>query len=291
MLQLVRGDDSLIVAPEHGGAIVGWTRHGIHMFRRPSPEAMLHGRPGAMGCFPLVPFCNRIAWRHFNWAGRAYELAANFGDHPHAIHGVGWRVPWLVEAVSADSVTLSLRHEVPGESARAWPFAFTAHLTYGLTTRGLTVRIDATSLHTAPVPMGIGIHPYFPCETGTAIMFQATGVWINRDALPVTHGPIPPEWSHADGRMTDHEPLDNCFTGWNGAARIPGMRIDADPVFGNLQIFTPRGANFFCVEPVSHVPGAIDRADLAGPQAMPVLAPGQTIGGCMTLSPHNQTRF
>ena len=33
MLELSRGDDSLVVAPEHGGAIVGWTRAGTHLFQ------------------------------------------------------------------------------------------------------------------------------------------------------------------------------------------------------------------------------------------------------------------
>jgi galactose mutarotase-like enzyme len=103
MLQLSRGDDSLILAPEFGGSIVGWTRRGTQMFRRASPEAVMLGRPNAMGCFPQVPFCNRIAWRRFNWAGQTYELAANFGDRPHAIHGVGWQRPRRIQETLSHS--------------------------------------------------------------------------------------------------------------------------------------------------------------------------------------------
>ena len=66
----------------------------------------------------------------------------------------------------------------------------------------------------------------------------------------------------ARSRSVASEPLDNCFTGWNGEARIPGPRIHADGIFGNLQVFTPAGADFFCVEPVSHVPDAINRPEL-----------------------------
>ncbi len=107
MIQLARGGDSLILAPECGGAIVGWTRDGRHLLRRPSPESVLGGHPGAMGLFPLVPYCNRIGHRRFTWNGHSIELAANFGDHAHAIHGLGWQRPWLMESVSADTVTLS----------------------------------------------------------------------------------------------------------------------------------------------------------------------------------------
>jgi aldose 1-epimerase len=282
MLSLSRDGDSLVVASEHGGAIVGWTRRGMHLLRRPSPAAVLLGYPGAMGCFPLVPYCNRIAFHRFNWAGQAYELAANFGDHPHAIHGVGWQKPWVTEEVSADCVTLSLRHDATGEAARAWPFAFAARLTYRLTGEGLTIRIEATNLHSTPAPMGIGAHPYFPRAAGAIIEFQANGVWMNRDALAVTHQPIPAEWDHSAGRSADREPLDNCFTGWHGETQLPGMRIKADPVMRDLQVFTPAGADFFCVEPVSHAPDAINRPEERG---MTVLVPGQTIAASMTFSP------
>jgi aldose 1-epimerase len=282
MLTLSRGDDSLVVAPEAGGAILGWTRGGAHLLRHPSPEAALHGRPGDMGLFPLVPYCNRIAWRRFTWDGRAHELAANFGDHPHAIHGVGWKSPWRIEQVSAAAVTLSLHHDPVGTAARSWPFAFAARLEYRLMDAGLRIRIEATNLHSDPVPMGIGVHPWFPRPDGAVLAFQADGVWLNRDALPVTHVPVPAAWRHTDGRTVDSEMLDNCFTGWDGVARLPGARIEAEAVFANLQVFTPAGANFFCVEPVSHVPDAINRPDLPPGQAMAMLAEGQTLGGQMT---------
>jgi len=290
MIQLARGDDSLILAPEHGGAILGWTRRGTHMLRHPSPEAVLDGRPGAMGCFPLVPFCNRIAHSRFNWAGRSHELAANFGDHPHAIHGVGWQRPWQVDEISANHATFSLHHDAIGEAARAWPFAFAARLTYRLTERGLTIQIEATNLHSAQAPMGIGAHPWFPRAAGASIAFVADGVWFNRDSLPIAHGPVPAEWNHAEGRRVDREPLDNCFTGWDGVARIPGMRIEADPVLSNLQIFTPAGRDFFCVEPNSHVPAAINHPELPEARAMTVLARGRTLSGSMTFSPDNAAR-
>lgn len=285
MIQLSRSADLLVLAPEFGGAIVGWSRRGTYLLRRPSPDAVLLGRPGAMGCFPLVPFCNRIADRRFSWFGLHHELAANFGDHPHAIHGIGWQTPWRIEAVAADSATFSLHHDASGAAARRWPFAFAARLCYRLSEGGLTLQLDATNLHPSPAPMGIGAHPWFPRAAGASIAFQAEGVWFTRDALPVAQGPIPAEWNHDAGRPADGDPLDHCFTGWHGVARIPGMRIDADPVFGNLQVFTPAGADFFCIEPVSHVPDAINRAGLPAAQAMRVLAPGETLGGGITFRP------
>src|SRR6185312_9172569 len=120
------------------------------------------------------------------------------------------------------ALVLSLSHDATGEAARAWPFPFAARLTYRVDARGLTIQMEATNLHHAPAPMGIGAHPWFPRTAGASITFQADGVWLTRDALPDTHGPIPDAWNHASGRPVAGEPLDNCFTGWRGVARIPG---------------------------------------------------------------------
>jgi aldose 1-epimerase len=285
MLALSHGEDSLVVAPEYGGSLVEWTRRGIHLLRPPPADAMLTGHPGNLGCFPLVPFCNRIGFRRFSQGGHAYRLSANFGDHAHAIHGVGWQTPWRIEAVAADSVTLSFQHDAVGQSALAWPFPFMARLVYGIGEAGLTIRIEATNLHSEPAPMGIGAHPYFPRGPEAAIAFQAKAVWINHDNLPTTHEPISAAWDHTHGRAVDGESLDNCFTGWSGNARLPGMRIDADPVLRNLQVYTPPGADFFCVEPVSHVPDAINRDGLPEGQGMTVLGREQTLSGSMTFAP------
>ncbi len=285
MIQLSHGDDSLVLAPEDGGSILGWTRRGVPLLRRPAPEAVLLGQPAAMGCFPQIPYCNRIANRRFQWAGRTYELAANFGDSPHAIHGVGWQRPWTLERVSPHAATLSLHHDATGEAAAAWPFAFAARMGFELDARGLILRMEATNLHAAPAPMGIGAHPWFPRRAGASIAFEADGVWLTRDNLPVSHETIPPAWDHARGRKVDDERLDNSFTGWRGVVDIPGMRITADSIFANLQVFTPAGADFFCVEPNSHVPDAIHRHDLPASQAMAVLSPGQTLSGSITFAP------
>ena len=285
MIELTHGDDVLAVVPEHGGAILSWTRHGNHQLLPPFP-GIAPGRPGGTGCFPLVPYCNRIAWRRFQWDGRAYELAANFGDHPHAIHGVGWKNPWRVDDRAADRVTMSLHHDARGESAHAWPFAFDCRLTYTLGPHGLGISFEATSRHRSPAPMGIGAHPWFTRQAGDIIAFRADGVWVNRGSLPETHvSPPPPEWDHADGRAVDSDPLDNCFTGWAGTASQPRLRISADPVLSNLQIFTPPGAGFFCIEPVSHVPDAINRPALSAAQSMHVLHENETLRGSMTFSP------
>ena len=63
-----------------------------------------------------------------------------------------------------------------------------------------------------------------------------------------------------------------------------GVTITADAAFRHLQVYTPRQHDFFCVEPVSHVPDAINRPDLPPGQGMHVLQPGATLSGIITIA-------
>jgi aldose 1-epimerase len=256
------------------------------MLRRSLPQATIGGDPHAMGCFPLLPYGNRLGRGRFHWCGTEYALEPNFGDSPHTIHGVGWRRAWAVEATTPGSITLALDH-CPDP---AWPFAFSACLRYILSDSALTIDIRITNRHAAPAPAGIGLHPFFPKSYTPSLRFNATGVWQNgADALPATHAPPPAAWQHTIPRPERDSRLDNCFTDWDGTADIlagpASMRIEASQVFRQLQVFTPSWTDFFCIEPVSHVPDAINQLGLRPEQAMHVLQPDATLAGTVRFIP------
>jgi aldose 1-epimerase len=286
MLTLTSGASSIVVAPEYGAGLTGWLLGRTALLRRALPEASADGDSHAMGLFPLLPYGNRIGGARFIWQGQEYQLAHNFGDHPHSIHGLGWQRAWTVVRAGQGAGTLTLDHR-PDLS---WPFAFQAEVTYGLSGSGLTVAMRLTNRHGADAPAGLGVHPFFPKAHDPALRFNATGAWENgADALPSRNGKMPPGWQHKAARPVSQSRLDNCFTGWDGVAVIqagPGsLRIEASAVFRQLQVFTPHWADFFCVEPVSHIPDAVNRPGLPPEQAMHVLAPDETLSGTIRLSP------
>jgi aldose 1-epimerase len=286
MLTLTAGESSIVVAPETGAGVTGWILGRTALTRRALPEATSGGDSHAMALFPLVPYCNRIGSARLTWQGELYQLARNFGDSPHAIHGVGWQRAWTVTKAGPRAVTLVLDHR-PDAS---WPFPFEAEVTYNLSASGLTVAMRLTNRHRSEAPAGLGVHPYFPKEHDPALRFNATGAWENgANALPERHGPVPPEWRHADFLPVAQSRLDNCFTGWDRRADIQAgpasLRIEASAVFRHLQVFTPHWADFFCVEPVTHVPNAVNRPELPAEQAMHVLAPDEALEGTISLTP------
>ena len=270
---------SIVVAPEHGAGLIGWMLGRTPILRRALPQACA-GDPHAMACFPLLPYANRLGHRRFHWFGADYHLTPNFGDNPHTLHGVGWQRAWTVVETGPGSIVLHLDHRPDG----SWPFAFQARVGYSLSDHGLTVTIALTSRHDAPAPAGIGLHPYFPKAHDPSLRFRAAAAWVNgADALPSCHGPIAADWQHHEPRRIAESRLDNCFTGWDGTADIhagpASLRIEATAAFRQLQVFTPSWADFFCVEPVSHLPDAINRPNLPPDQAMHVLEPNETLSG------------
>ena len=90
--ELHAGALRLALRPDLGGAIAGlWHRDRRCCARR---RRLRSAAPRQAGCFPLVPYSNRLAFRRFRWKGADHTTQPNFEDSPHSLHGVGWQRPW-----------------------------------------------------------------------------------------------------------------------------------------------------------------------------------------------------
>lgn len=268
MLNLRAGHSSLQLLPQHGGALFDW---------RFAHKPLLRPVKG-VGCFPLIPYANRIANGKFRWRGFACQVPLNFGDHPHSIHGIGWQRSWKIEGSGSDHARLTLVHDGFG----GWPFRFTAEQYFELGPDFLRVELRMTNRHTETAPAGLGLHPYFRRPAGATLRFNAETVWLNDPTqLPIGQSAIPPALAHAEGREVGSIRLDNCFSGWDGVATLglgfATMTIEATDAFRHLQVYVPEGEDFFCVEPQTHRPDAINT-----PNAMTALPPGETLSGSIT---------
>jgi aldose 1-epimerase len=271
ILELRHGDLRAALDPALGGAMLR-LRMGEADLLRTTPAGAEDVRETA--CFPLVPFANRIARGRFAWGGRSATLPVNRPGQAHPLHGDGWLGGWTVEAADAGAATLEL---TPRGSA--WPWRYRAAQSVRLDDRGLNLALSVTNLDDAPGPFGLGFHPYFP-EAATARLTATTsGVWeAADDLLPVREAAAAP-WR--EGRAVRSETLlDHCHTGWDGSARIElgpdrAVRLTASRALRWLHVYAPPGEAFFCVEPVSHAPNALNMADPAA-NGVWTLGPGET---------------
>ena len=287
-LTLSTPDAVVELAPTIGAALAAFRHDGADGLRPTPPEAHQQRNVRQFACYPLVPYSNRIAHARLSTGGTDFALDRNFGDHPHAIHGVGWQREWKVEAHDATSALLALDHPGRGDGARAWPFAFRA--TQAVVLSGdaghamLSLTLTIENRDERAFPVGLGWHPFFPCDGATELGFAADGIWhTDETRLPTLHGVLEPAQRFDPPRALHGTTLDNVFTGWRGEAEIRWpvqrrrVRIEADASLAFLVVFVPEGRDYLAVEPVTHMTDAFSRAARGDRDTGTlVLAPGRS---------------
>jgi len=276
-----------------GGAI--WhldalTPGGTMPLLRPPPAGEARSAM-ASGCFPLVPFGNRIADNRFTIDARSYALSANVAGDAHRLHGDGWLAEWRL--LTADDHEASLGFSQA--ASRHSPFAYEAQQTFALTGRSLTLVLRVTNAGEDVLPFGLGWHPFFPLTAGTTLMAASTSYWTERAGwLPDQRTALPAELDFGRPRRLPRHWLNNGFEGWPGTARIVwperglSLDIEADGVLGRYFLFVSDAGfdpsyahDYFCFEPMSHSPNAHNLADGGGLRR---LAPGEAMSARLRLT-------
>lgn len=268
-LTLANSDLSIGLAAQ-GGVLTFGTYKDRPFLRKARGEGATES-----ACFPMVPLCNRVSGKDFHFGGQAHVLVPNSAD-PFYLHGDGWLGLWQVQSQDQTSAVLSYGHE-------SGPYRYRAEQAVRLDDNRVELALSVLNQGDAPMPFGLGFHPYFP-RAEAQVAFAAAARWseganhlpLVREATPygASLQPLPSTWEN------------NAYEGWDGRAKIswPGLELlmEADPVFTTLMIYAPgEQEDFFCLEPMSHMPDAVN---LAGQPGMQVLAPGETLRGRVRLT-------
>ena len=275
-LELHAGALRLALRPDLGGAIAGFWHDTTPILRSCEPGELVASRPSA--CFPLVPYSNRIGYRHFRWLGRDFSTAPNFDEgNPHSLHGTAWQEAWRVVSASATSAELALTHLANAH----WPFNFDVVQRFELADNALTLHLSLTNIDARTQPVGLGWHPYFPKRERSRLHIECSQRWESDPTtqLPtrrVAQGGIDGEVRHLD--------FDHCFEGWSGIARLRDekLALKVTSPLPYLVVFTPPHRDYYCIEPVSHVSNAIQMGDPAA-HGLEALAAGDTFEAAMTI--------
>jgi aldose 1-epimerase len=282
MLRLQAGELVCDIEPMLGGCIAGLWHAGTPVLR--STEASQLSTARQSGCYPLVPFSNRLGQAKLQWQGTLYPLVRNNGDEPHAIHGVGWQRPWEVldgDEPNGRFALLSYAHH--GDDS--WPFAFDSSQSFRLAPDALELTLSVTNQSQHPAPAGLGWHPFFVKRPGAHLTFLATGRWeMGEDKLPTRRVRSP--GIDADCAALD---VDHCYDGWSGTAELRdgvfAIRITSN--LSRLVAFTTPVRDSIAIEPVNHVNNALalvaQGAD-ASQLGLATLAPGESLTAEMTIA-------
>lgn len=269
MISLVAGEWQAELRPEIGGALGALRRGGVDVLRPTPADA---SDPLQTACFPLVPYCNRIRAGRFTFADREVQLPLNFLPERNSLHGLGWQVAWQIERQSTGEALLVHAHDGSG----GWPWAYRAEQSITLDPGGCTVSLSVTNLSNGVMPAGLGLHPYFRRLDSALVQFSAGSVLLGDDENMPTGERAPGDhfapWSK--GASLPAATVDHAHADWDGIATIRdelgGITLSASAT-PHLHVYTPAGGDPLCLEPVTHLPDALNH-DAAG---MALLHPGE----------------
>jgi aldose 1-epimerase len=273
ILNLSAGDLDVALAPALGGAVTAFRAGGLPVFRD-SPEPLTD--VNETGCYPLVPFSNRVRDGRFRFRGREVVLSPNLPPQPHPLHGQGWRGAWTVAAVGDGWAELVFDYP-PGE----WPWAYQARQLFSLDPTGLTIRLDCRNTSGEPMPCGLGLHPWFPADARTVLDAEVGGVWtIDAEVMPVALEPATGRYDLRRRRIAGAD-LDNGYEGWSGRAEIAwpdrglAMRISSLEA-RRFQVYAPPEGAVVVAEPVVNANAALNQPEDRWPElGLTVLEPGE----------------
>lgn len=286
-IRLAEGDLIVEVVPTIGGAMASMRWRGLPVLRDAPDSAIESANVRLMASYPLVPYSNRIGNARFVFRGKNYPLRPNFPIEPHAIHGVGWQRSWRVLEQSARRLRLGLSHARDQD----WPFAFEVEQRLELSGDSLVATLRATNLDDAPMPVGLGFHPFFPITPETTLQTEWRGMWeMGEDKLPTKLVAVPAWADFSAARRVIDWKVDHCFTGWSRKATLRDTThtatLTASAACSNIVCFAPRdGRNFIALEPVSNINNAFALAANGVPDTgMRELGRGDSIEVSMTIA-------
>jgi len=255
-VRIAAGRLELELAPAVGGSVAAFRAGGTPVFRE-SPADLSDA--GDSGCFPLVPFSNRVREGVFSFRGREIRLTPNLPPQKHPLHGQGWRGAWTVKSAEAARAAVAFDH-APGE----WPWAYQARQAFALDEGGLSVRLELRNTDRRAMPCGLGLHPYFPAGPETVLDTRVERVWtVDEEVMPVSLEPAVGRYDLRERRI-NAAGLDNGYEGWSGSAELrqPGFTVRMRaPEASRFQVYSPPEGGVVVIEPVTHANAAFNHPE------------------------------
>ncbi|MFI1681790.1 aldose 1-epimerase [Streptomyces sp. NPDC020607] len=139
---LTAGDAEVTVQPGNGCRIGSLRVGGVELLRQGKKY----------GCFPMVPWCGRIADGRFRDGAAVHRMPLN--SPPHAIHGFARDAEWRTARTSKTEAVFTYDLTDP------WPYPGRVTQIVELTEDGLTLRMGVETYGDS-FPAQAGWHPWF----------------------------------------------------------------------------------------------------------------------------------
>ena len=274
------------VTPQWGAALTFLKHDGSDCLRPARFVTAVKEDPREAACFPCVPYFGRL-YDGLTVAGKHWTQSATLPicDPELALHGEGWVSAWEIVSQTDSVLVCAFAHD--GEPAGRFPFPYEARQKIKLSEDGAEISLGLKNIGEQPMPGGLGLHPYFTRRQDTVCAFTAKKYWTP----PAGHAPgvlsyLPDALGVSRLTALPNTLRDHSYVGFGGEVEVStgklSLQLKSDAPI--LHLFTPEGENWFCMEPVTHLPGAL--VDRNNPYGGRMLAPGDTMKLTLQISAH-----
>jgi len=298
------------VWPAHGFNCLRWrinTGEALHDVLYAARDWETNPVPTRSGIPILFPFPNRIRDGKFSCGWKDYQLPVNDPAHRNAIHGFTPRHPWRVFGYSTEVNSAWIHADFQPsldapEIVELWPSDCILSLIYRLLQDALRLEMRVRNVGSAPLPFGIGFHPYlrFPCADENldryTLLAPARSIWELVDNLPTgERRVVPDELNFNSSRRVADCQLDTLYTDLGAIAEradgmllraqvghvtIPGaIQVWTSPDFRESVLFTPPHRQALCIEPYTCATDAVNLKERGVDAGWKILPPGAEWSG------------
>ena len=262
----------VVVLPGLGCRLHRLRAFGTDLLRTPPDPAVHADDPFFWGAYVMAPWTNRATAKPMVVADRTVDLPANFPDGT-AIHGQVFLAPWRRTDAGGFAVE---------RAGAGWPWAYSMTADVSVDGPSLRLRYRLHNASDAPMPAGIGLHPWWvrPVE----VTLAARAVHPRNGDVAAEHVAASGSWA-LDGRQPrrgldatwlDIDPAE-VRLGWPEAGISATLRATTDGEGPHVAIATPDDPNAVAVEPVTHHPWALDRRARHLSGGIRLLEPGRSL--------------
>ena len=254
----------------------------------------------------LFPFPNRVRGGQYSFQGQAHELDINEMARGNHIHGLVAKLPWQTEGTGAGAGEGAWHRAVIDlaqfpDAMRQYPFPCLVRVITRLKDGTLIQEITVTNTGQTALPMGYGIHPWFPAtidgapRPATQVNIPAAGYWELQDLVPtgrvLSVDVEPSKFDLRSWRPLDAEEYDDVFTqvirrpdGWVAAGiRYPNVgletTVEASPEFREWVLYAPHSRPVVCLEPYTGTTNFINLQPQGVDAGLVVVEPGDSWTG------------
>lgn len=270
--ELSYGDAVAEVLPTRGGLVARFLvddREILYLDR----QSLRPGQKVRGGIPVLFPVAGRLTADRFEAFGQSYPMRQ---------HGLARHADWDVVEVAQAHLTMEFRSSPATLST--FPFPFVLRMTVDVGRAGgrtLAIEHQITNLGDRPLPLHLGLHPYFavPDAVKPAVRIDTTAThgYDNVHGEPVTVDPGKIDFSarDLDLHLLDHGKSETRL-------RIPGrptLHLQWSDLYQVLVLWTQPYMDFVCVEPWSAPGDALNTG-----QGLRHVPPGKTQAAWFTIT-------